>query len=114
MAEVAPARLRWQRHPLHGYIAYPHGPGVVHHYAMIWPDPGLPGGGRGWRWTVRIGYADFARNLTGGVYRHGAAESRQAAADAATEAWPEIERLASEPGGSGGTHCEFPARNDDR
>ena len=93
-----PPRLPWQRHPLHGYIAYPHGPELAHHYAMIWPDPGLPGAGRGWCWTARIGYREPERNLRGGVYRHGASASRQEAADAATEAWPEVEREAEREG----------------
>lgn len=81
-------RLPWQRYPeVSGFIARPDG--VPHRYAAIWPESGARHGS--WRWLVRIdppdkGPADFES----GIFRNGIEAERQAAADAATEAWPSV------------------------
>lgn len=79
-------RLPWQpwREKPRGYIAR-----MERGYAAIWPIEERPGGA--WHWTAIVPHPDPHRRLTGSPCRNGEAGSRQAAADAATEAWPAVE-----------------------
>lgn len=87
-------RLPWQRYEfVHGFIAYPDGDDTPHHYAAIWPEAGARHGS--WRWLVRIDPpGKQPGDFTSGVWRNGVEPERQAAADAATEAWAEVVEVA--------------------
>lgn len=90
-------RLPWQPYPFNkGFIAYPYGEERKYHQAIVWPDSGLHSGE--WRWEVRFGHPDPETSYWEGVGRHGAASSKQEAADRATEAWPEVEAEARAKG----------------
>lgn len=71
-----PTRLPWQSFPEGGFIAYPDGEEHRDRFATL--STLISSGG--WTWTVRSADAVIT----------GYAASKQAAADAATEAWPKV------------------------
>lgn len=71
------ARLPWQKNPSGGFITYPEGEEHSGRRAIVWYSVSHPKGSQ-WRWTV--GWDKWFRET-------GLAATKQAAADAATEAW---------------------------
>lgn len=70
-----------------GFRSYPDG--KKYRYAAIWPDAGAKHGK--WRWLVRLDPPNKAAgDFEAGKYRNGVADTKQEAADAATEAWWEM------------------------
>src|SRR5687767_4257243 len=80
-----PNRLPWRPHPEGGFIAYPDGEEHADRFARLERNASS-GSIDTWNWRCRHGPA----------IRYGAGNSRQEAADEATEAWPAMAPLAEE------------------
>ncbi len=87
---VSAGRLPWQRyHEVSGFIAYPNGEGRRDHFAAIWPEAGAHFGA--WRWLARMDPpGKRPGDFTSCVWHNGVEPDKQAAADAATDAWLQV------------------------